>query len=169
MNANNNNTPKSPPSSPTTQAAWRSRSPPQSPLPSLSTTLPGLTAFDRAVHVVNMSNMTSQGIINDSSSSDRVVFSPEDQLLLYGAYKQATKGDVKALKPTFFDIAARSKWQAWSNMRGKTQDEAQAIYVDLVVKVILNFAFYFRNIPISAFLSDACVRVFMLSKELALN
>ncbi|KAI7823047.1 acyl-CoA-binding protein, partial [Gamsiella multidivaricata] len=54
---------------------------------------------------------------------------------LYGAYKQATKGDVKGHKPTFFDIAARSKWQAWSNMRGKTQDEAQDIYVDLVVKV----------------------------------
>ncbi|KAK3832969.1 MAG: acyl-CoA-binding protein, partial [Linnemannia elongata] len=55
---------------------------------------------------------------------------------LYGAYKQATKGDVKGLKPTFFDIAARSKWQAWANMRGKTQDEAKAVYVDLVVKVI---------------------------------
>ncbi|KAF9082059.1 importin-alpha export receptor [Mortierella sp. AD031] len=54
--------------------------------------------------------------------------------VLYGAYKQATKGDVKGLKPTFFDIAARSKWQAWANMRGKTQDEAKAVYVDLVVK-----------------------------------
>ncbi|KAG0080075.1 hypothetical protein BGZ90_000762 [Linnemannia elongata] len=54
---------------------------------------------------------------------------------LYGAYKQATKGDVKGLKPTFFDITARSKWQAWANMRGKTQDEAKAVYVDLVVKV----------------------------------
>ncbi|KAG0271016.1 importin-alpha export receptor, partial [Linnemannia exigua] len=53
---------------------------------------------------------------------------------LYGAYKQATKGDVKGLKPTFFDIAARSKWQAWANMRGKTQDEAKEVYVDLVVK-----------------------------------
>jgi acyl-CoA-binding protein len=42
---------------------------------------------------------------------------------------------VKGLKPTFFDIAARSKWQAWANMRGKTQDEAKAVYVDLVVKV----------------------------------
>ncbi|KAF9134597.1 importin-alpha export receptor [Mortierella sp. 14UC] len=53
---------------------------------------------------------------------------------LYGAYKQATKGNVKGLKPTFFDIAARSKWQAWANMRGKTQDEAKEVYVDLVVK-----------------------------------
>ncbi|KAF9154596.1 hypothetical protein BG015_000503 [Linnemannia schmuckeri] len=26
------------------------------------------------------------------------------------------------------------KWQAWANMRGKTQDEAKVVYVDLVVK-----------------------------------
>ncbi|KAF9290564.1 hypothetical protein BGZ68_006674 [Mortierella alpina] len=69
-----------------------------------------------------------------TGDSDKVSFSPEDQLLLYGAYKQATKGDVKGLKPTFFDIAARSKWQAWANMRGKSHLEAQEIYVDLVVK-----------------------------------
>ncbi|KAF9962475.1 hypothetical protein BGZ72_004844 [Mortierella alpina] len=103
------------------------------PLPSLSTTVPGLTAFDRAVHVVNISNMASQSPTG-TGDSDKVSFSPEDQLLLYGAYKQATKGDVKGLKPTFFDIAARSKWQAWANMRGKTHQEAQEIYVDLVVK-----------------------------------
>ncbi|KAF9574722.1 hypothetical protein EC968_005727 [Mortierella alpina] len=102
-------------------------------LPSLSTTVPGLTAFDRAVHVVNISYMTSQSPTG-TADSDKVSFSPEDQLLLYGAYKQATKGDVKGLKPTFFDIAARSKWQAWANMRGKSQVEAQEIYVDLVVK-----------------------------------
>ncbi|KAF9903518.1 hypothetical protein EC991_003757 [Linnemannia zychae] len=140
MSSKNSSQRKSPPTSPTSQAALRSRSPPLSPLPSLSTTLPGLTAFDRAVHVVNISNTTSQGINIDSTSSsssassDRVVFSAEEQLLLYGAYKQATKGDVKGLKPTFFDIAARSKWQAWANMRGKTQEEAKDVYVDLVVK-----------------------------------
>ncbi|KAI9232445.1 MAG: acyl-CoA-binding protein, partial [Podila humilis] len=51
---------------------------------------------------------------------------------LYGAYKQATKGDVKGTKPTFFDIAARSKWQAWANMRGKTTDQAKEEYIDMV-------------------------------------
>ncbi|KAF9942740.1 hypothetical protein BGZ67_000147 [Mortierella alpina] len=105
------------------------------PLPSLSTTVPGLTPFDRAVHVVNISNMASQSPTG-TADSDKVSFSPEDQLLLYGAYKQATKGDVKGLKPTFFDIAARSKWQAWANMRGKSHQEAQEIYVDLVVKCL---------------------------------
>ncbi|KAF9198483.1 Acyl-CoA binding domain containing 5 [Haplosporangium sp. Z 27] len=121
----------SPPSSPISKAALRSRSPPLAPLPLLSATLPGLTAFDRAVHVVNMSNMTSQAY---NSSSDAIEFTPEDQLLLYGAYKQATKGDVKGLKPTFFDISARSKWQAWANLRGKSVEEASNIYVDLVIK-----------------------------------
>ncbi|KAG0045048.1 hypothetical protein BGZ83_009688 [Gryganskiella cystojenkinii] len=129
------------PRRPLSQAAVRSRSPPLTPLPALSTTVPGLTPFDRAVHVVNTSNRTvadthtlltsSSG--SSSSGSDVVVFAPEDQLLLYGAYKQATKGDVMGLKPPFFEIAARSKWQAWANMRGKTKTEAQDIYVDLVV------------------------------------
>ncbi|KAG0249786.1 hypothetical protein BG011_008934, partial [Mortierella polycephala] len=135
---------KSPPVSPTLQAAARSRSrsPPLTPLPSLSTRLPGLTAFDRAVHVVNISNTTSQAYTVGQSQStgggddERVDFSPEEQLLLYGAYKQATSGDVKGLKPTFFDISARSKWQAWANMRGKTQDQAKDVYVDLVVKFL---------------------------------
>ncbi|KAG0208022.1 hypothetical protein BGX28_000910 [Mortierella sp. GBA30] len=122
-------------------AAVRSQSPPLSPLPSLSTTIPGLTAFDRAVHVVNKSNMSSREF-NDTQSqhegsdSDTVSFSPEDHLQLYGAYKQATKGNVKGVKPTFFDISARSKWQVWANMRGKTPEEAQEIYVDLVVKLL---------------------------------
>ncbi|KAF9111411.1 hypothetical protein BGX27_004987 [Mortierella sp. AM989] len=125
----------SPPSSPISKAALRSRSPPLAPLPSLSATLPGLTAFDRAVHVVNISNMTSQSYSDNQSGSSEVIdFSPEDQLLLYGAYKQAIKGDVKGLKPAFFDISARSKWQAWANLRGKSKDEASEIYVDLVVK-----------------------------------
>ncbi|KAG0017446.1 hypothetical protein BGZ81_010736 [Podila clonocystis] len=60
----------------------------------------------------------------------------EEQLLLYGAYKQAIKGDVKGTKPTFFDIAARSKWQAWANMQGKTADQAKEEYIDMVVKAL---------------------------------
>ncbi|KAI8595940.1 acyl-CoA-binding protein, partial [Dissophora ornata] len=54
---------------------------------------------------------------------------------LYGAYKQASNGDIKGPKPAFYDISARSKWQAWSNMSGKTNEQARDIYVDLVVKV----------------------------------
>ncbi|KAF9387436.1 hypothetical protein BGX21_000547 [Mortierella sp. AD011] len=54
--------------------------------------------------------MTSQSYSDSHSpSSDAVEFTPEDQLLFYGAYKQATKGDVNTLKPAFFDISARSK------------------------------------------------------------
>ncbi|KAF9999700.1 hypothetical protein BGZ79_006685 [Entomortierella chlamydospora] len=79
--------------------------------------------------------MTSQSYSDSHSpSGDSVEFTPEDQLLLYGAYKQATKGDVNTLKPAFFDISARSKWQAWANLRGKSKEEASEIYVNLVVK-----------------------------------
>ncbi|KAF9950344.1 hypothetical protein BGZ65_006687 [Modicella reniformis] len=53
---------------------------------------------------------------------------------LYGAYKQATMGDIKTLKPSFYEFAARSKWQAWANMQGTIQQDAQETYVQLVVK-----------------------------------
>ncbi|KAF9301308.1 hypothetical protein BGZ74_006866 [Mortierella antarctica] len=83
------------------------------------------------IQVSNSSNSSSS-----STDSDRVSFSAEEQLLLYGAYKQATKGDVKGTKPTFFDIAARSKWQAWANMQGKATDQAKEEYIDMVVKAL---------------------------------
>ncbi|KAF9950606.1 hypothetical protein BGZ70_001297 [Mortierella alpina] len=78
--------------------------------------------------------MTSQSPTG-TADSDQVSFSPEDQLLSYGAYKQATKGDVKGPKPAFSDVAVRSKWQAWANMRGKSRQKAQEIFADFVVKI----------------------------------
>ncbi|KAG0090414.1 hypothetical protein BGZ93_004292 [Podila epicladia] len=88
---------------------------------------PGSTVFDRAALVVQVSNNSNSS--SSSTDSDRVSFSAEEQLL-------ATKGDVKGTKPTFFDIAARSKWQAWANMQGKTADQAKEEYIDMVVKAL---------------------------------
>ncbi|KAK3823205.1 MAG: hypothetical protein J3Q66DRAFT_139406 [Benniella sp.] len=131
---------KSPPSSPTTKAALRSRSPPLS-LPVLSTTLPGFTPFDRAVHVVNVSNNSSQSLVSSTGEglSEPVTFTPVEELRLYGAYKQGTKGNVNTTKPPFYEITAGSRWQAWANMKGKTQAEAQEIYVDIVVQNLTKY------------------------------
>ncbi|KAG0225371.1 hypothetical protein BGW41_004724 [Actinomortierella wolfii] len=86
------------------------------------------TAFERAAEFVKASPRSTGTPDYDGMHA----FSDEEELLLYGAYKQATVGDVKGPKPAFFDITARSKWQAWANMRGKSMDEAKAIYVDIV-------------------------------------
>ncbi|KAF9345717.1 hypothetical protein BGX34_004535, partial [Mortierella sp. NVP85] len=58
---------------------------------------------------------------------------------LYGAYKQGTKGNVNTTKPPFYEITAGSRWQAWANMKGKTQEEAQEIYVDIVVQNLTKY------------------------------
>jgi acyl-CoA-binding protein len=53
-------------------------------------------------------------------------------LRLYGLYKQATRGDVQGDKPGFTDIVGKYKYDAWSALKGMTQDTAKQQYVELV-------------------------------------
>ncbi len=59
---------------------------------------------------------------------------PDDKtlLLLYGLYKQATEGNLKGKRPGFSDVKARAKYDAWSRLRGKSQEWAMKEYVKLV-------------------------------------
>jgi diazepam-binding inhibitor (GABA receptor modulating acyl-CoA-binding protein) len=57
-------------------------------------------------------------------------------LQLYSLYKQATEGDVTADPPANpFDFVARAKYEAWSGLKGKTNEDAMREYVDLVNKL----------------------------------
>ena len=54
-------------------------------------------------------------------------------LKLYSLYKQGSIGDVNTEPPSNpFDIVNRAKHEAWSALKGKTQDEAMQEYIDLV-------------------------------------
>ncbi|QOF78974.1 acyl-CoA-binding protein [Variovorax sp. 38R] len=53
-------------------------------------------------------------------------------LKIYGLFKQATEGDNTAKKPSFSDIVARAKWDAWTAQKGATADEAKQKYIDLI-------------------------------------
>ena len=44
--------------------------------------------------------------------------SPQGLLQLYSLYKQATVGDNTEAQPSFTDIVARAKWEAWDKLRG---------------------------------------------------
>lgn len=56
-----------------------------------------------------------------------------DMLLkLYALYKQGTEGDVTGKRPGGFDFVGGAKYDAWSDLKGKTQAEAQQEYVALV-------------------------------------
>ena len=60
----------------------------------------------------------------------------ETLLKLYSLYKQATEGDNNGETPANpFDIVARAKYNAWTELKGKSKEEAMSEYVELVNKL----------------------------------
>jgi len=60
-----------------------------------------------------------------------------DLLTLYSLFKQATEGDAAdAEKPGAFDFVAKSKYDAWSKMDGKSAEDAKAEYVATVDRLL---------------------------------
>jgi diazepam-binding inhibitor (GABA receptor modulator, acyl-CoA-binding protein) len=59
---------------------------------------------------------------------------PDNMTLLkiYSLYKQATAGDVEGKRPGFTDMVGRAKWDAWNELKGKSNDEAMQEYIDLI-------------------------------------
>ena len=53
-------------------------------------------------------------------------------LKLYALYKQASGGDVEGKRPGFTDMVGRAKWDAWNEIKGKSNDEAMKEYVALI-------------------------------------
>lgn len=57
-------------------------------------------------------------------------------LKLYSLYKQGSTGDVNTDPPSNpFDIVNRAKHEAWSALKGKTQEDAMQEYIDLVTEL----------------------------------
>ena len=71
-----------------------------------------------------------QAIVDSKNLSER----PDNATLLrlYALYKQGSAGDNNDKKPGFSDMVARAKWDAWSKLKGKSQDDAMRQYTDLV-------------------------------------
>ena len=69
-------------------------------------------------------------VANSKNLSER----PDNATLLkiYALYKQATEGDNEGKKPSFTDMVARAKWDAWAKLEGTTPDEAKQQYIDLI-------------------------------------
>lgn len=55
---------------------------------------------------------------------------------MYGLYKQATVGDNVTTKPSFYDLKGKYKWQAWEDLKGTSQEEAEAKYIVLVDELL---------------------------------
>lgn len=65
--------------------------------------------------------------------------SDKELLELYGLYKQASEGDVSGPKPGLLDFKAKAKYQAWSALKGKSEEEAMKQYVASVKKLQARF------------------------------
>ena len=77
---------------------------------------------------------------NFNSATDKVTKLPKrpqnDILLqLYALYKQGHEGDVRGERPDFADFEARTKFDAWNKIKGKSNDEAKQEYIYLVEKL----------------------------------
>ena len=46
-----------------------------------------------------------------------------------------TEGDNTEKKPSFSDIVARAKWDAWSKLKGTEGDTARQQYIDLIASL----------------------------------
>jgi len=62
--------------------------------------------------------------------------SNETLLQLYSLYKQGTEGDVNTDPPSNpFDFVNKAKYDAWSNLKGKSKEMAMQEYIDLIQKL----------------------------------
>jgi len=61
--------------------------------------------------------------------------SNEELLRLYGLYKQATEGDNEEERPGGFDFKAAAKYNAWLMLKGKSKEDANTAYVELVTEL----------------------------------
>jgi len=59
---------------------------------------------------------------------------PDNMTLLkiYALFKQASSGDASGDRPGMTDFVGRAKFDAWAELKGKTQDEAKQLYIDLI-------------------------------------
>ena len=62
--------------------------------------------------------------------------SNQDQLALYGLFKQVKVGDVSGARPPQYDMFDRAKYDAWKKLKGIDADEARQRYIDKVAALL---------------------------------
>ncbi|MFC5475348.1 acyl-CoA-binding protein [Paraherbaspirillum soli] len=53
-------------------------------------------------------------------------------LKMYALFKQGSGGDAQGDRPGMTDFINRAKWDAWNELKGTSQEQAQQQYIDLV-------------------------------------
>lgn len=79
-----------------------------------------------------MPNIEEQFALAQVTVKQLTSVSTDQQLQLYGLFKQATVGDVVGARPGMLDMRGRAKYDAWAARKGVSQPAARQAYVDLV-------------------------------------
>lgn len=83
---------------------------------------------------MDLKQQFEQAAADSKSLSERP--SNETLLQLYSLYKQGTEGDVNTEPPSNpFDFVNKAKYDAWSNLKGKSKEIAMQEYIDLIQKL----------------------------------
>lgn len=61
--------------------------------------------------------------------------SNEELLSLYAYYKQSVDGDITGKRPGMIKIKDRAKFDAWSAIKGTSQENAMKEYISIVEKL----------------------------------
>lgn len=61
--------------------------------------------------------------------------SNQELLDLYALFKQVSEGDVTGDRPGGFDFKAIAKYDAWSERKGKSKEDAMKEYIALMDKL----------------------------------
>lgn len=81
-------------------------------------------------------NMSTQNerFNNAARAAKSLPGQPDNNALLeiYALFKQATCGDVSGEKPGLFDFVATAKYEAWEQLRGIGEEDAQSRYIELI-------------------------------------
>lgn len=82
--------------------------------------------------------MPSAAFLDAADAVQKLATRPSDDelLKLYGLYKQATIGDNNTPKPGMFDLKGKYKWQAWEDLKGKSQEDAEKEYIAYATELI---------------------------------
>jgi acyl-CoA-binding protein len=62
--------------------------------------------------------------------------SNQELLLLYGLFKQSNVGDASGKRPPLHDMFGRAKFDAWTKLKGTSNDEAKQQYIDAVAAML---------------------------------
>jgi len=80
----------------------------------------------------------------------------EDLLYFYARYKQATVGPCDTAKPSFYQLTAKSKWQAWKDLGDMCKEDAIMQYIDRLTELEPEWEGKEAKDPTSGWISVSC-------------